>query len=148
MNYFSEPQGTQQEGQEGAEEAASSGWEFTDGQEGGVAGDIIPEPVLEDGHTVLPRAVVVGLICPPVAVAQPPSCHIHKLAFSHLIRDAQEGHVLGHMPDGFVLLGILRGGHSALELGTQSLHFGKRHCFTVGHVELLPSLFAKKERLH
>lgn len=148
MNSLSEQQGAQQEGQEGAEEAASSGWEFADGQEGGLAGDVIPEPVLEEDHTVLPRAMVVRLILLPVAVGQPLSCHIHKPAFSHLIRDAQEGYVLGHILDGFVLLGIFRGGHSALELDAQSLHFGKRHLFTVGHIELLPSLFAQGEALH
>lgn len=34
------------ESQGGAEEPASLGWKFTDGQEGGRAGDVIPESVL------------------------------------------------------------------------------------------------------
>lgn len=148
MNSLSGQQRAQQECREGAEEAASSGWEFTDGQEGGLAGDVIPEPILEEDHTVLPRAVVVWLILPPVAVDQAPSGHIHEVAFGHLVRDAQEGLFLGHILDGFVLLSTLRGGHSGLELGTQSLHFRKRHLFAVAHVELLSSLFAQGEGLH
>lgn len=45
LNSLSEQQGPQQGAKEGAEEPASSGWEFTDGQEGGGAGDVIPEPI-------------------------------------------------------------------------------------------------------
>lgn len=114
---------------------------------GDATGDVIPEPVLQDGHTVLPAGIV-RLTSIPVAVGQSLPCHIHKLTLRHLIRDAQEGRALGHILDGFVLIGIPRGGHSALELGAQSFHFGKSHLFTIGHVELLPSLFAQGEGLH
>lgn len=43
MNSLSEQPPAQWEAEEGL---AASGWEFTDGQEGGRAGDVIPEPVL------------------------------------------------------------------------------------------------------
>lgn len=92
--------------------------------------------------------MVIRLITLPVAVGHPSSRYIHKLAFGHLICDAQEGNVGGHVLDGFVLLSILRGGHGGLKLSTQSLHFGKRHHFTIGHIELLPRLFAQGEGLH
>ena len=139
----------QQRAQWAAKEAtSSSGWEFTDGQEGGRAGNVIPEPVLEEDDTILPGAVVIRLIPLPVAVGKPPSRHVHKPAFSHFVRDAQEGRAAGHILDGFILLSVLRRGHGALELGALGLHFGKRHSFTVGHVELLPRCFAQGEGLH
>lgn len=58
-----------------------------------------------------------------------PSCQIHKLAFSLLICDAQESLFSDEILEGPVFFSIHRGGHTALELCTQSLYFIKRHLF-------------------
>lgn len=86
--------------------------------------------------------MVIGLVLSPIAVGEPPPCHIHELTFGRFVRDAQEGNACGHVLDGLVLLSIPGDSHSALELCAQSLHFGKGHLFMVGHKELLPRLFA------
>lgn len=70
------------------EALVSSGWELADSRVGSLAGDVIPQTVVYYSDTVFPRAMVIGLILFPVAVGEPPPCHIHELAFSHLVRDA------------------------------------------------------------
>lgn len=124
------------------EAPASSGWELADGNERRLAGNVIPDPVIYNDDTVLPRAMVIGLVLFPVAVGEPSPCHVHELAFSHLVCDAYEGVAFGHFTDGLVLLSVPGNSHSASEPSAQSLHFGKGHSFIVAHEELLPRLFA------
>ena len=75
----------------GLEAHAPSDREFADSQKGGGTSDVIPFAVQQKCHTVLPRRSVVRLAVIPVLVGHPPSCQIHKVAFSLLICDAQEG---------------------------------------------------------
>lgn len=91
--------------------------------------------------------MVVRLLLLPVAAGQPLSRHIHKLAFSHFICDAQEGRIIDHILHGFVLHSIL-GVATVAWSSVQSLYFGKRHLFTIGHIELLSRSFAQGEGLH
>lgn len=129
----------------GLEAHAPSDGEFADSQVGGGASDVIPCAVRQEGHTVLPRRSIVRLAIVPVLVGHPPSCQIHKLAFSLLICDAQESLFSDEILEGPVFFSIHRGGHTALELCTQSLYFIKRHLFTVGKKYLLPNYFAQRE---
>lgn len=75
----------------GPEAHAPSDREFTDSQKGGGTRDVIPCAIRQKRHTVLPRRNIVRLAVILVLVGHPPSCQIHKLAFSLLICDAQEG---------------------------------------------------------